>query len=153
MSKKKAKPKKLDLSGRIDDEMALINGAAYRVNNVIQKITEPPETVLAHLKRIGVEPIIDRMQLDDEEPKTYVVFGYDDLLEKELEAIAKGNQYSSDYPKDRPSTPVKIPTEPILLDEIRRRMNADKSRHPSQLTLDDVIVEDEEWPIVGENPL
>lgn len=133
----------------MSDTDDLVTGAAYRVNNVIQKITEPPETVLAHLKRIGVEPIIDTMKLDDEEPKTYVLFEYEELLEKELEAIAKGNSYSVDYPKWKPVMPFKAPTEPVVLDEIRRRMQADKDRHPSQMTLD----ENDDWPIMGENPL
>lgn len=131
----------------------LVNGAAYRVNNVIQKITEPPETVIAHLKRIGVEPIIDQMILDDGEPKTYVVFGYEELLEKELEAITIGNQYSADYPKNQTVTPVRMPTEPILLDEIRRRMEASKERHPSNVLLDDEVNEEDEWPITGESPV
>lgn len=158
-NKKKSKPKKKNvIQGRLD-EMEAINGAAHRVNSVIQKMTEPPETVMAHLKRIGVEPIIDQMMLDDGEPKTYVLFEYEELLNKELENIANGSSFKDTYPPvGEKVEPIKAPTAPVILDEIRKRMEESVKRHPSyrsqhkddQMTLDEV--DDDDWPISGENP-
>lgn len=151
--KKKAKKKpSLNLDGRID-ELDAINSAAHRVNNVIQKMTEPPETVLSHLKRIGIEPIIDQMSLDDGDPKTYILFGYEELLDKELQNIKAGSEFSSTYPPDFKSPRMaEMPAQPILLEEIRKRMKEAMKIHPSQMKIDDVLSEDD-WPITGENPL
>ena len=152
MSKKKKgkkKPSPTFINQRLDEATA-VNDAAFRVNTVIQKMTEPPETVLAHLKRIGIEPIIDQMVLDDDEPKTYVVFEYQQLLELELQVLQQGHEL---YGRSYNPAPVKTATEPILLDEIRRRIQQVKETHPSQMTLDDMVYEDDEWPITGENPL
>ena len=168
-NKKKSKPKKKNLiQGRLD-EMEAINGAAHRVNSVIQKMTEPPETVMAHLKRIGIQPIIDQMMLDNGEPKTYVLFEYEELLKKELDNIANGSSFKDTYPPvGEMVAPLKAPTAPVILDEIRKRMEESVKRHPSylnqqednQMTLDDVDDDvdvdddddDDDWPISGENP-
>lgn len=134
------------------DEQAMVTGAAHRVNSVIQKMSEPPETVLQHLKRIGIEPVIDLMQLDGEEPKSYVLLSLEELLLKELENLSSGGHFRNDYPAEKKFTPVPTSTEPIVLDEIRKRMDLAKKRHPSnQMTIDD-LTDDDEWPIIGESP-
>ena len=142
MSKKSNKSKH-NLDNRID-ELDAINTAAHRVNTVIQKMTAPPETVLGHLKRIGIEPIIDQMSLDDGEPKTYILFGYEELLDKELQNIKDGSEFSDSYPPvDQIVRPIPMPPEPVVLEEIRKRMRAAMQSHPSQMSIDDLSDEQE----------
>jgi len=145
------------------DEIGAINGAAHRVNTVIQKMTAAPETVLEHLARIGITPIIDQMVLDDGEPKVYVLFGYEDLLKNELHNITSGGAFKDSYPPGTKTSAPKNPTAPIVLDEIRRRMAQvaesvsdqvqSDQRPPSDQRVSDSGDTDDEWPVTGESPI
>lgn len=160
MSKKKRKPKVPPLVVSRLNEIDAVNGAAHRVNAVIQRMTAPPETVLEHLKRIGITPIIDEMQLDNSPGKVYVVFGYEDLMTKELENITSGAAFKDTYPPGLKTEAPKNATAPVILEELRKRMEtvADQVKHPSgasSVAMDDHLQFDDsdDWPITGENPL
>lgn len=148
MSKKKKGKKK-----RVSDQ------DFNRVNRAVQSANAPTETVMTHLKRIGLDPVIDKMQLDDGEPEVYVLFKYQELVDKELEAMAKAKSARTQQNKHNASA--KNPVAPIILDEIKKRMQEAMKRHPSyqsQHAADDQmgfeeVSEEEEWPIHGENPL
>ena len=155
--KKKSKP---PLVAQRLNEIDAVNGAAHRGNTVIQRMTAPPETVLEHLKRIGITPIIDQMSLDDGPGKVYVLFGYDDLMKKELDNITSGAAFRDSYP---PGTKTKAhagtPTAPVILDEIRKRMEQATREMTDSTASSEVVADqlqfdgDEDWPITGENPL
>lgn len=164
MSKKKAKKKRPLPNITFDriNEIEVINGAAQRVNSVIQKMTDPPETVMSHLKRIGVTPIIDQMILDEGDPKTYVVIEYEELLKKELQNIAEGSTFKEQYPSnDGPVAKPTVSNTPVVLEEIRKRMDEAVKRHPSSYLKNkqqeeqqlELQLSEDEWPITGENPL
>lgn len=145
MSKKKKGKKKVD---------------SQKINRVIQdNVKSSSETVMAHLKRVGINPIIDKMSMDGDEPEVYVLFRYQELVDKELELFARDKSGAAQRNTSRPNT--KNPTAPIILDEIRKRMQEAIKRHPSyqaaqkdesQIGLDE-LAEEDEWPITGENPL
>lgn len=132
---------------------------SQNVNRVIQSVNASPETVMSHLKRIGIDPIIDKMSMDGDDPEVYVLFRYQELVDKELEFMSRDKVGRAQQNTSRPTT--KNPVAPIILDEIRKRMQEAVKRHPSyqaqhkddsQIGLDEVSEEDE-WPITGENPL
>lgn len=144
MSKKKKGKKKVD---------------SHKVNRVIQSVNASSETVMEHLKRVGIDPIIDKMSMDGDEPEVYVLFKYQELVDKELKFMSREKVGPAQRNTSRPTT--KNPVAPIILDEIRKRMQEAVKRHPSyqaqhandsQIGLDEVS-EEEEWPITGENPL
>ena len=145
MSKKKKGKKKVD---------------SQKINRVIQdNVKSSSETVMAHLKRVGINPIIDKMSMDWDDPEVYVLFRYQELVDKELEFMSRDKVGRAQQNTSRPTT--KNPVAPIILDEIRKRMQEAVKRHPSyqaqhkddsQIGLDEVSEEDE-WPITGENPL
>ena len=143
-SKSKAKVKKLDPLKRID-ELDAVNGAAHRVNTVIQRMTAPPETVIDHLKRIGVDPVIDEFKIDDFPSKVYILIDYEELLDKELQNIKDGGSFRDVYPSGT-KTPErnKNLTVPVILEEIKKRMQAKPTQTSSdQLRLSDVADEEE----------
>lgn len=132
MSNKKKKKKPNPVAQRLN-EVDAATGAANRVTKVIQRMTEPPETVFDHLKRLGVEPIIDKMSLDNTDPKVYVLIDYQELTEKELEYYRAGGDFREEYPA-KGSVEAVEPTNTVMLDEIRQRMTRraeDIIRHPS----------------------
>lgn len=129
--------------------MSASNAAAHRVNTVLQRMTAPPELVLDHLKRIGVEPIVDQFQLDGLRPKVYVLIDYEELMAKELENISSGGELKDCYPAGfkSPESPNKNSNTPIIVEELRRRMDA--AMLNQKVHLDEP---DDDWPIVGEVP-
>lgn len=113
MSKKKSKKKKKRMQ----------ESASDRNSKVIRQMTAPPETVMNHLKRVGIDPIIDKMSMDGQEPEVYVLFRYQELIDKELELFAK--QKNQSHTKARPMG------SPVIMDEIRKRIEESIKRHPS----------------------
>lgn len=161
MGKKKRRPKVPSLVGQKIDELDAVNSAAHRVNHVIQKMTAPPETVLDHLKRIGITPIIDQMALDGGPSKVYVVFGYDELMKKELHNITSGGAFKDTYPTKKPdANRAGAPSAPVILDEIRKRMEVVteqvKQNPPAASDAGEERLplknDEDDWPITGESP-
>lgn len=105
MSKKKKKSgksvTKKQTTSQIAERLGSIDAGAkvsQRVNAVIEKMTAPPETIIDHLNRVGVQFTIDEFSVDGGERAPYVVFRYDKMIEKELANIKSGGVFKDEYP-------------------------------------------------------
>jgi len=91
-----AKPQKSMFAGL--DKIDAGSKVSERVNSVIAKMTAPPETIIDHLKRVGVEFVTDSMSMDGGEPRVFIVIDYEHMVAKELENIRSGGVFKNEYP-------------------------------------------------------
>ena len=103
-----AKPQKAMFAGL--DKIDAGSKVSERVNAVITKMTAPPETIIDHLKRVGVEFVTDSMSMNGGEPRVYIVIDYEHMVAKELENIRSGGVFKDEYPvKPKDGPPPELP--------------------------------------------
>lgn len=91
-----------------------------RVQSVIEKMTRPPETIIEHLRRAGVEFHTGPMKLDDGPAKVYVLIDYDEMVAKELESIKSGGFFKDEYPVKKTIKPDDLASfiSPLITNEV-----------------------------------
>ncbi|AER49820.1 hypothetical protein NOVA_67 [Mycobacterium phage Nova] len=103
MGKKK---KRVGKPGPKHNPLKLVGGgedSAARVTKVIQNMLKPPETVLAHIQRVGapfwVAPF-GVSQEGEQYARPCLVVPYDDLISAELAHLAAGGELAETYTEE-----------------------------------------------------
>jgi hypothetical protein len=102
MGKSKKKKKPVPQRNAVMEALGAIDGGSRvstRVNSVIEKMTRPPETIVEHLRRVGVDFSVVPHP-DGGSP--WLVCDFVQMTAKELQSIQEGGYFKNEYPTKKP---------------------------------------------------
>jgi hypothetical protein len=133
---KKKKKKPVPQRNAVMEALGAIDGGSRvstRVNSVIEKMTRPPETIVEHLRRVGVDFSVVPHP-DDGSP--WLVCDFAQMTAKELQSIQEGGYFKNEYPakKDGPAIG-KRPAGADMIEGLRKAFESRKGQETQSFPL------------------
>jgi hypothetical protein len=136
MGKSKKKKKPVPQRNAVMEALGAIDGGSRvstRVNSVIEKMTRPPETIVEHLRRVGVDFSVVPHP-DDGSP--WLVCDFAQMTAKELQSIQEGGYFKNEYPTKKVAPAIgKNPAGADIAEVLRKAFDSRKGQETQSFPL------------------